>query len=97
MGAPAHRFEVSAVDVHSSLTFNGWARQAFVPTAQAAAVEARTLKPEPLVLHVAAGECIDVVFQNRRSVRASFHADGLIRANASSGVNAGYGSEQTVA
>jgi hypothetical protein len=97
VGAPAHRFEVSAVDVHSSLTFNGWAGQAFVPTAQAAAVEARTLRPEPLVLHVAAGECIDLVFQNRRSVRASFHADGLIRANASSGVNAGYGSEQTVA
>ena len=56
-------------------------------------------------MHVAAGQCITVHFTNRRTVRASFHS-GLLSASAngntdygsaSSGVDVGFGPEQTVA
>jgi hypothetical protein len=48
-------------------------------------------------LHVPAGTCFQVAFTNQRSVRSSFHLDMVESTPASSGVNAGFNSEQTVA
>ena len=50
------------------------------------------------MLHAAAGECVTVAFRNERaSARASFHVDKLTRTAASSGINAGFNPEQTIA
>ena len=97
-GAPNHDVAVSAVDLPllGPLAANN-VKAAFVPTADANAVIAGTKVPEPLALHVAAGECLRVHFTNRRTVRASFHADGLDRDVSSSGINVGYNPENTVA
>ena len=103
--APQRAFSISAVDVPSS-AFGNQLRAAFVPTNVATLVEKKQLVPEPLVLHVAAGECVTVHFTNRRTVRASFHPTGLLAesanggaafGSASSGMNVGFGPEQTVA
>jgi FtsP/CotA-like multicopper oxidase with cupredoxin domain len=103
--APQRSFDISAVDVPSS-AFGNQLRAAFVPTNVARSVERKTLVPEPLVMHVAAGECVTVHFTNRRTVRASFHSTGLLSASAagnsaygaaSSGIDVGFGPEQTVA
>ena len=103
--APPRSFDISAVDVPSS-AFGNQLRAAFVPTNMAAAVEKKTAVPDPLVMHVAAGECVTVHFSNRRTIRASFHAPGLLTTSAggntgfgsaSSGIDIGFGPEQTVA
>ena len=102
--APQRSFDISAVDVPKS-AFGNQLRAAFVPTNIAVQVEKKRLAPEPLVMHVAAGQCVTVHFTNRRTVRASFHS-GLLSASAngntaygsaSSGVDVGFGPEQTVA
>jgi hypothetical protein len=102
--APQRSYDISAVDVPKS-AFGNHLRAAFVPSNVAVQVEKKALVPEPLVLHVAAGTCITVHFSNRRTVRASFHS-GLLSASAngntaygsaSSGVDVGFGPEQTVA
>lgn len=99
--APERDFGVSAVDLPPST--NGLPDQirptaAFVPSSQASAVIAGRGSIEPLVIHVAAGECVNVEFTNERiSERASFHANGLDRTVGSSGVNVGYNPEQTIA
>jgi manganese oxidase len=96
-GSPARRFEVSAVDLPETGGEEG-TRSAFVPTAQAADVRAGRVSPEPLVLHAAAGECVTVEFSNERTAaRASFHVSKLARTALSSGINAGFNPEQTVA
>ena len=96
-GAPTKAFAVSAAEVKSN-TFDNAVRSAFVPSNLAAAVRRGTYTPEPLVLHVAAGDCVLVTLKNERDLgRVSFHADGLLRDPASSGVNAGFTPEQTVA
>ena len=67
-GAPVHTFAISAVDLPSTAAGGGrdGRKAAFVPHArQAAAVRNRPIFPEPLVLHVAAGECIQVTLQER--------------------------------
>ncbi|HTE64192.1 MAG TPA: hypothetical protein VK631_27795, partial [Solirubrobacteraceae bacterium] len=96
-GAPARHFEVSAVDLPEPGGEEG-TRSAFVPTARAADVRAGRLSPEPLVLHAAAGECVSVELSNERaSARASFHVAKVARTASSSGINAGFNPEQTVA
>jgi hypothetical protein len=86
------------VDVPSNSSFQGAVRTAFVPTAEAAAVLNGAKAPEPLVLHVAAGECITVHFTNQSGNHfASFHVGKLLRDPASSGINVGFTPEQTVA
>jgi hypothetical protein len=92
---------VTALDIPTSI-FGGVVRELFmptlVPTSMTAAVKAGTIKPEgPLVLHAAAGECIVVQFTNERPVRASLHFGELLRTPASSGVDAGFSPESTVA
>ena len=102
--APQRSYDISAVDVPKS-AFGNHLRAAFVPSNLATQVEKKAVVPEPLVLHVAAGTCITVHFSNRRTVRASFHS-GLLSASAngntaygsaSSGIDVGFGPEQTVA
>ena len=91
--APVKQFTVSAVDVSLSHGVKGPAG-AFVTGTPASPI---TFKPDPLVLHVAAGDCVEVAFTNKRVVRSSFHVNMLLRSPDSSGVNAGFNSEQTVA
>jgi manganese oxidase len=92
-GAPVHNFNVSAVDMPNATDGRKFA---FVPSDQVSAVKAGKM-PEPLVLHVAAGECVNVHFTNQSSSsRASFHLDGLLRDINSSGVDVGFNPEQTV-
>jgi hypothetical protein len=94
---PVKAFAISAADVKSG-TFNNGVRSAFVPTGLAEATRRGTYKPEPLVLHIAAGDCLVVTLKNERALgRVSFHDDGLLRTPGSSGVNTGFTSEQTVA
>lgn len=99
-GAPVHNFAVSAVDVPGTAAGGGdkGNNLAFVMTSEAASVLNKTTFPEPLVLHVAQGECINVTLTNQRlTERASFHVGGLLRDQNSSGINIGYNSDQTVA
>jgi hypothetical protein len=100
-GAPVHPFAISAVDLPTTPAGGGkdGRRAAFVPTAIAAAVQNKQVFPEPLVMHVAAGECIQVTFKNERALaRASFHVGALLRDQDSSGINVGTNpGDQTVA
>jgi hypothetical protein len=95
-GAPRRAVHVSAVDVEDS---GDGDRFAYVPSAIAADVEAGRVKPEPLVVHAAAGECLEVTLNNRLGGdrRASFNAGQLLRGKGSAGINAGFNPEQTVA
>ena len=99
VGAPVHNFNISAIDMPS---FGGGThdgrRAAFVPTTDVASVLNKTKFPEPLVLHVSAGECVNVTLNNQRAIaRASFAVGGLLRDMNSSGINIGYNSDQTIA
>ena len=93
--ATTRYFSISAVEVPGT---DLGRNLAYVPTADVAAVKAGTTTPEPLALHVAAGECVNVRFTNERAAgRASFHVDKLLRDTSSSGINIGFNPEQTVA
>jgi FtsP/CotA-like multicopper oxidase with cupredoxin domain len=90
-GAPQHNVAISAVDVAGS---GGEGQRspaaAFVQESRAAAVANGLLFPEPLVLHVAQGECVNVTLHNQRAfVSASFHVGGLLRDMNSAGINVG--------
>ena len=65
----------------------------------AVAVEEGDVKPEPLVVHAAAGDCLEVDLTNRLGggTRASFDVGQLLRGKGSSGINVGFNPEQTVA
>ena len=106
-GAPVRTYSNSAVDLPAG---NGTGRVAYVATKDAAAVKAGSLKPPPLVLHVAAGDCVQVAFTNDRAPavdpftglplgtpRASFAVGELLHAASASGINVGWTSEQTAA
>jgi hypothetical protein len=96
-GAPPPKtFAVSAVDLNTSGGVN-YPSAAFVPTSIATAAKQKGFKAQPFVLHVPVGTCFQVAFTNQRSVRSSFHLDMVQSTPASSGVNAGFSSEQTVA
>jgi hypothetical protein len=63
-----------------------------------AAAAKRSGVAEPLIIHVAAGDCITVTLKNERTgARASLDVGELAKAPSSSGVNVGFTSEQTVA
>ncbi len=94
-GVPTSQFDVSAVDVPGVVPGR---TAAFVPTASAAGVKNGTVTPKPIVMHASAGRCIEVSFTNQRAgARASFHVGEVDRTPESSGVDVGYGPEQTVA
>jgi manganese oxidase len=93
--APQRNITVSAVDVPGGVPGR---EAAFVPSFDAAAVKSGARPPEPLVVHAAAGECLNVTLNNERaSARASFHVGELTRTPESSGVDVGFNPEQTVA
>ena len=98
-GAPVHQFGVTALDLsHGGLGGNSGVQAAFVPTAKEAAVLSGALRPEPLVLHVSEGECVEVTLVNHRGVdRVSFDLGKVLRDIGSSGINVGYNPEQTIA
>jgi hypothetical protein len=97
--APQRRLSVSAVDVPGGAD---GATAAYVPSDKAVDVKSGALKPEPLVAHVAAGDCVTVTFNNERTPETgvdkttSFHVGELSRTPASSGVDVGYNSEQAI-
>jgi hypothetical protein len=93
--ATTRTIDVSAIDLANP---RPGVSSVFVTSADAAAVRAGTKAAEPLVVHLAAGECLQVSFKNERATaRASFHVSELHKETASSGVNAGFNTEQTVA
>jgi FtsP/CotA-like multicopper oxidase with cupredoxin domain len=93
--APVRSINVSAVDVPGVVPGR---TAAFVPSDIADQVKSGAVTPEPLVAHVAAGECLTVTFHNQRATdRASFHVNELTKSIDSSGVNVGFNPEQTVA
>jgi hypothetical protein len=102
--APRRAFGVSAVNLRATPVDPALPEPVpavtatYVPTIKAAAVKGGLIQPEPLVLHAAVGDCVEVTLKNELAGgRASFHAGKLARSNRSSGVNVGYNVEQTVA
>jgi hypothetical protein len=107
-GAPAKSVAISAVDVPNSVqgtpgsngtstNVSGSITAAYVLTANAATAKVKGVT-EPLVVHINAGDCLTVNFTNQRaSVRASLSVGELSKSGASSGVNVGFDTEQTVA
>jgi hypothetical protein len=98
--ATQRHLSISAVDVPGGVD---GATSAYVPSDKASDVTSGKLKPEPLVAHVAAGDCVTVAFNNERTPEAgvdkttSFHVGELSRTPDSSGIDVGYNSEQGVA
>ncbi|MDP9463153.1 MAG: hypothetical protein M3P52_00905, partial [Actinomycetota bacterium] len=107
-GSTAKSVAISAVDVPNSVqgtngsngtstSVTGTITAAYVLTANAATAKIAGVK-EPLVLHINVGDCLTVNFSNKRTLaRASFSVGELAKSGASSGVNVGFDSEQTVA
>ena len=97
-GAPTRSFAVSAVDLPATTAATA-TRRSFVPTADAAAVKAGTKNPEPLVLHVAAGDCVNVTSRTSgRRPAPRFHVSKLdARPPSRPAINVGFNPEQTVA
>src|SRR3954466_10949041 len=91
-GAPTRTFDLTAMD-RSNNTSNG-GRAAYVPTAEAAAIKARTQNPEPPVMPVVAGECVKVTVRNRLINPVGFAMGKLLREGGSGGVNVGFSTDQ---
>ena len=99
---------ISAVDVPNSVqgtsgsggtstSVTGQITAAYVMTSNAAVAKAKGVT-EPLVVHINVGDCLTVNFTNQRAIaRASFSVGELDKSAASSGINVGFDSEQTVA
>ncbi len=94
-GAPTRSFDLTAMD-RSNNNANG-GRTAYVPTSDAAAIKARTKNPEPLVMHVVAGDCVKVTLRNQLLSPVGFAVGKLIREGGSGGVNVGFSTDQNVA
>ncbi len=107
-GSTPKSVAISAVDVPNSVqgtsgkngtstSVTGLITAAYVLTSNAA-VAKTTGVTEPLVLHVNLGDCLTVNFTNQRRIeRASWSIGELDKSGASSGVNVGFSTEQTVA
>ena len=91
-GAPSRTFDLTAID-RSGANANG-GRTAYVPTSDAAAIKARTKNPEPLVMHVVAGECVKVTLRNQLLDPVGFAMGKLVREGGSGGVNVGFSTDQ---
>lgn len=94
-GASPHAINVTAVRVPGA---DNPLRYAFVPSSQANAVLAGTVKPEPLVLHLFQHDCVSVKVTNlTKENKISFHLAGLADSIASSGVDVGWNPDTTIA
>ncbi len=91
-GAPTRSFNLTALDRSGSWSNSG--RTAYVPDQDVADVLARRKAPQPLVLHVVAGECVTVRLTNSLTTPVGFAVGELDRAQGSGGVNVGYNPEQ---
>ncbi|MDP8928011.1 MAG: multicopper oxidase domain-containing protein, partial [Actinomycetota bacterium] len=75
--APRRRFEVAAIDVPLPM-LGGRTGKVYVLTADREAVASGARPPEPLVLHVDVGDCVEVALTNATAGGpVSFHVDGL--------------------
>ena len=107
-GATNKSVAISAVDVPNSVqgtpgsngtstSVSGSITATYVLTANAATAKLKGVT-EPLVVHINAGDCVTVNFTNQRAAaRASLSVGELSKSAASSGVNVGFDTEQTVA
>ncbi len=93
-GAPARRFDVSAMDKSTTLTGG---RTAYVPNADVQDVKKGRKDAVPLVLHVVAGECVTVNVTNLLTTPVGFSVAKLDRAAGSGGANVGFSLDQNVA
>jgi FtsP/CotA-like multicopper oxidase with cupredoxin domain len=95
--APRKRFAVAALQVPLPM-LGGQPGLLYALDADREATLSGDRPPQPLVLHVNVGDCIEVDLQNETSGPVSFHA-GLLAADPadSGGVNAGNNPPQTVA
>ena len=89
VGAPLKSYDITALDLGTRALYRA-------ETSTVAALKAGLRKPEPLVLHVAAGDCLQISLLNTRDVPTSFSIGKLDRSAANSGVNVGYTPEETV-
>ena len=95
-GAPERRFDITAVRVRAAVSSAD--KYAYVPSSTASAVAGGSIRPEPLVMHVAKGECVTVKVTNSTDLpRIGFHLRGLESDVASAGVNVGRNPESTIA
>jgi hypothetical protein len=100
--APKRDFSVTAMDVPGAVSANrrggggggGGARTAYVPDNDVSAVKSGGKNAEPLVLHVAAGECVTVHLTNTRSAAVGFSVAKLDRDAGSGGANVGFSPQQ---
>jgi hypothetical protein len=89
--APTRGFSVTAMDVPGS---QSGARTAYIPDSDVSAVKSSSKKAEPLVLHMAAGECVTVHLTNKRSAAVGFSVAKLDRDAGSGGANVGFSPQQ---
>ena len=106
-GAAQKAVAISAVDVPNSVqgtsgsggtstNITGAVTAAYVLTANAAEARAKGVI-DPLVVHINVGDCLTVNFTNQRTTaRASINVGELAKSGASSGINVGFDTEQTV-
>lgn len=96
-GALQRRFSVDAVQTPLPMLDNAPGK-IYVLDADRAALQSKQAKPEPLVLHVNVGDCVQVSLRNDTPGPVSFHTD-LLAANPadSGGVAAGYEPAQSAA
>ena len=96
-GAPVKLFPVSAVNVALPM-LGGAMGKIYVLDSQREAVSSGTMAPEPLVLHVNVGDCIQVSLTNEtQDGPVSIHPDMLAYdPQDSQGIAAGYGPVQAV-
>ena len=97
-GAPVKAFDVATVDVALPM-LGGKNGRIFALAADAPALQDGSLEPEPLVLHVGVGDCVQVRLTNSSSAPAvSIRCDILaVDPRESGGVAAGRNPVQTVA
>jgi len=93
-GASPRAFDLTAIDRSN---VNNGSRTAFVPTVDAAAIKQRLKLPEPLVMHVVAGDCVTVTLRNQLLGPVGFSMGKLDREAGSSGADIGFNPEQNVA
>ena len=92
---PTRTFDLTAMDRSGNVSNGG--RTAYVPSVDAAAIKARTKSPEPLVMHVVAGECVKVTLRNLLTTPVGFAMGKLPREGGSGGVNVGFSTDQNIA
>jgi hypothetical protein len=96
-GAPRKGFDVAAVETPLPM-LGGRTGKVFALSGERAATRSVQKRPEPLVLHVNVGDCVEVRLTNNTGQPVSLHADLLaFDPVTSGGIANGHGPPQTVA